>query len=124
MNTTEIRHLIRPVLWDYNIDPYDVFLVAKGEKERVGGFDQDKAILRLLERLSWYDLVNLFGIKKLRTLLTPGLIARLRLREQREKYEFVRKVLRGEPVSVTGWSPEYREKIKHTLLSHRWYRTQ
>ncbi len=124
MNKSEIQKFLRPILWDYNIDPYELFELVIGTKERAGSFTHETALIRMMERLSWYDLVNLFGIEKLTHLITPQIISRLRFRELQEKYELVRKVLQGETVSFSGWSPEYREKIRHTLLSDRWYRTQ
>jgi hypothetical protein len=124
MEKADIQKLLQPLLWDYRIDPYELFEVAIGTRERVGSFTQGKALIRMLERLAWYDLVRLFGIDGLTTLLTTHVIAQLRFPELRERYELVRKVLQGEPVSFSGWSPEYRQKIRHTLLSHRWYRTQ
>jgi len=124
MEKENIRKLLKPIIWDYHTDPYEVFEAASGRKERAGYFTQETALVRMLERLSWYDLINLFGTEGLTKLLTPKIISRIRIRELREKYEFARKVLQGESVSFSGWSPEYREKIRHTLLSHRWYRTQ
>jgi hypothetical protein len=123
MNKEQIRKILQPIIWDYNIDPVDFFEVAVGMKDSVGFFNQEAALIRMLERLSWYDLIYLFGINKLSILLRKEIIARLRMKELREQYEFARKILQGEPVSFSGWSPEYREKIKHTLLSNRWYRT-
>jgi hypothetical protein len=124
MEKAEIQKLLQPLLWDYQIDPYDLFEVAVGRQERVGSFTRAKALVRMFERLPWHDLVKLFGIDGLATLLTQDVIAQLRFPELRARYEFVRKVLHGEPVSFSGWSPEYRQRIQHTLLSHRWYRTQ
>lgn len=124
MDKSQIYQLIQPILWDYKTDPYDFFLTAVGEKNRAGCFNQEKALIRMLERLSWYDLIRLFGVERLKVLLTPGIISKLRIKELQEKYEFARKILHGESVSFSGWSAEYREKIKHTLLSNRWYRTQ
>ncbi|QTA79221.1 Uncharacterized protein dnl_14760 [Desulfonema limicola] len=124
MDITQIHQLLKPILWDYKTDPYDFFLTAVGEKKHAGCFDQEKALIRMLERLLWYDLIRLLGIERIKELLTPEIISKLRIKELREKYEFARKILHGEPVSFSGWSAEYREKIKHTLLSNRWYRTQ
>jgi hypothetical protein len=124
MEKAEIQKLLQPLLWDYRIDPYDFFEVAIGTRERIGSFTQEKVLIRMFERLSWYDLVKLFGIDRLTTLLTKKVIAQLRFPELRERYELVRKVLQGETVSFSGWSPEYRQKIQHTLLSYRWYRSQ
>ena len=123
MEKEQVKKILKPILWDYQIDPYEFFEVATGKKERIGSFNQEKALIRMFERLFWYDLVNLFGIDGLAKLLSKELISRIRIKELREKYEFARKVLHGETVSFSGWSPEYREKIKHTLLSDRWYRT-
>jgi hypothetical protein len=124
MEKTEIQKILQPIVWDYHIVPCELYEVAIGQKERVGWFTQERALIRILERLSWYDLVNLFGIDKLTKLLTKEIISQIRFNALQEKYEFARKVLQGEPVSFSGWSPEYREKIRHTLLSNRWYRTQ
>jgi hypothetical protein len=121
---SEIRKLLHPIVWDYNIDPYELYETAIGKKTQIGSFTQEKALIRMLEYLPWYDLLRLFGIEELRKLITKDVISKIRIRELREKYEFVRKILRGETVSFSGWSPEYREKIRHTLLSDRWNRTQ
>ena len=124
MEKAEIQKLLQPIIWDYHIVPYELYEVAIGQKERVGWFTQETALIRILERLSWYDLVKLFGIDTLTKLLTKEVISQIRFKALQEKYEFARKVLQGEPVSFSGWSPEYREKIQHTLLSNRWYRSQ
>ena len=124
MEKEAIRKLLQPLLWDYQLDPYDLFEIALGRQERIGTFTRAQVLVRLFERLAWYDLVQLFGIEVLTTLLTKEIINRLRFPELRTRYEFIRKVLHGEPVSFSGWSPEYRQRIRHTLLSHRWYRTQ
>ena len=124
MKHDEIRALLRPILWDYDLDPYEFYEVAAGTRARLGMFTQDTALIRLFERLGWYDLIDLFGLDELTRLLTKERIAKLRIPELRERYELARKVLHGEPVSLSGWSPEYREKIRRTLLSHRWYRAE
>jgi len=61
MEKENIRKLLKPIIWDYHTDPYEVFEAASGRKERAGYFTQETALVRMLERLSWYDLINLFG---------------------------------------------------------------
>ena len=124
MEQQQIHNLLRPFLWDYDIDPYEFYEVAAGMRQRVGTFTQDTALIRLFERLGWYDLIDLFGLDGLKILLTKERIVRLRIPELRERYELARKVLHGEPVSFSGWSPEARERIRRTFLSDRWYRTE
>ena len=119
-----IREIMSHIIWDYDIDPLDLYEVVTGHRDKVGHFDSKRVLIRMIERLSWYDLVNLLGIDFLKDNITPEIINGIRHKDFREKYEFVRKVLQGEAVSFSGWNPEYREKIKHTLLSNRWYSAQ
>jgi len=107
MEKKEIQKLLQPVLF---------YQIAAKERPGIGWFTQERILVRIFERLPWYDLVNLFGIDGLTRLLRKDVIARIRIGELREKYEFARKVLQGETVSFSGWSPEYREKIRHTLV--------
>jgi len=111
-------------MWDYHLDPYDLFEIALGKQPPSGWLTRESVLVRMLERLVWYDLINLFGLEQIANFLTPDLVARIHVPELRDKYDYLRKLLHGEPVPVSGWSPEYRQKIGHTLLSHRWYRTQ
>lgn len=102
----QIRSLLNAIVWDYNIDPYNLFEVAVGEKEQAGSFTREKALIRMIEYLGWYDLVQLFGLDGLRELLTNDIVSKLRPMELQEKYELVRKFLQGEAVSFSGWDPE------------------
>lgn len=115
---------LRLISWDYNVEPQLMYDVLTGKAEKAGPFSRDKILLRMMERLSWYDLLDILGMEGIKSLLTRELIQKLRFEYVREKYEFIRKVLHGEPVSFSGWDPRYREAIRHTLLSNRWYRTQ
>jgi hypothetical protein len=115
---------MKHIVWDYDIDPYELYEVIAGKIDRAGHFNAQRVFLRMLERLSWYDLLDLLGIEALNDLLNPETIAKIRHRDVREKYEYVRKTLQGEAVSFSGWDPESREKIRNTLLSHRWYRVR
>jgi hypothetical protein len=123
LNKSKIRAIMKLIVWDYDVDPYVLYEVVTGKRDKVGHFDAERILIRMLERLSWYDLLNILGMAFLRSALTPQVIKKIRLMDVREKYDFVRKVLQGETVSFSGWSPLYRERIKHTLLSDRWYRT-
>lgn len=51
MEKAEIHKLLKPLVWDYHIDPYELFEVASGNKEHIV-FTQEKALIRMLERLS------------------------------------------------------------------------
>jgi hypothetical protein len=77
----------------------------------------------MLEKLSWYDLLDFFTPTELAGKLTPEILNRIYVKETRGKYVRLGKILRGETVPFTKWGPEYRQKCKNTLFSNRWYST-
>jgi hypothetical protein len=119
-----IRSLMRHVVWDYDVDPFELYEVALGTRGPVGHFDAERVLLRMLERLSWYDVLELLGPDGLWQRLTPRVIALLRHEDVRERYDYVRRVLQGEALPVSGWDPATRAKVRDTLLSDRWYRAE
>jgi hypothetical protein len=119
-----IRRIMKHIVWDYDIDPYELYEVVTRKREKAGHFDVERVFIRMLERLSWYDLLDLLGVDALRGLLSHETVSKIRLGDVREKYEYVGKILQGKAVPFSGWDPESREKIRGTLLSHRWYRAR
>ena len=115
------RRCLRRISWDYNIEVDDISAVINGEKEYAGHWNFDRIFLRMLERLRWYDLLELLGRKSIQEKLVPPIINQIRSAEKRKKYERLGKILRGEPVSFTKWSLKYRDEIKDSLFSNRWY---
>ena len=119
----EINRKIKAAFWDYNIDPHDIYLIALGKKERAGFFTKERILIRLLERLSWYELIDLFGKEFLIRNLESSIIRKIRNQGIRNRYELIRRILQGEVVSNTGWSLQNRKRLKSSVLSHRWYGT-
>jgi hypothetical protein len=122
MNKAAIQTALRGIIWDYDVDPDELFEVITGKREKSGPFDAERIFVRMLERLSWYELIELLGLEFIKNHLSKDVIRKIRFKELRGRYETIRKVLSGDPLSFSGWDHEYREKIKHTLLSNRWYR--
>jgi len=118
------RRCLTRLAWDYDIPVEDLYAVIKGKKSHAGHWDFDRLFLRMLERLRWYDLLELLGRKTLQEKLVHDILKQIRSSEKRKKYERLGKILRGEPVSFTKWGSEYREKIKDSLFSNRWYSAQ
>ena len=114
---------LKRITWDYDIPVEDIQAVLSGRKERAGHWDRDALIVRMLEKMSWYELLDLLGPEVLAEKLTSRFLSRLYNKEKREKYERLGKILRGEPVSFAEWGPGYRAKIRGTLFSDRWYRS-
>lgn len=121
--TSDQHRCLRRLAWDYSITPDAIYAVITGKASHAGHWDFEHLLVRMLERLSWYDLIDFLGRETLEKWLVPEIINQLRFTEQRKKYERLGKILRGEPVSFTKWGPEYRSEVKDTLFSDRWYST-
>ncbi len=116
-----IRTIMKHTVWDYDVDPGELFEVVVGKRARVGHLDAERVFLRMLERLSWYDLLDVLGLEGIRARLTPRVIGMLHSPDERERYEHIRRVLQKEPVPIPGWDPRYRKRVRDSVLSHRWY---
>ena len=123
VTTIEKQNILKKIFWDDPIPGAELFSILIGSKNNEF-LSQEKIVVRMLERLGWHTILDLLGIEKARLLLTKEVISKIHQRELRERYEFIRVVLSGEPVSFTGWGDEYYQRIKHTLFSLRWYSTQ
>lgn len=121
LSNEEIFRKIKAAFWDYDIDPYEIYLVVLGKKEGDNFFSKGKILIRLIERLSWYEIVDLFGKEFLANNLSPLIISKIRNPEIRNRYEFIRRVLQGETLSYTGWSVQNRQRLKSSVLSKRRY---
>jgi hypothetical protein len=121
MNKKEINKILKGVIWDYDIDPYDLYLITLEQKPPVGFFTKENILRRFLERLTWYEIQTLYTKEYLKKNITTLLVNRMRNKHIKQKYELIRKVLREEPISFSGWDSENRKRIKSTLLSNRWY---
>jgi hypothetical protein len=124
LNKAATQSALMEIIWDYDCDPDELLEVISGKRAKAGPFDMKRLFLRMLERLSWYELIDLLGMEYIKEHLTEDIVRKIRFKTLRGRYETVRKFLSGNPVSFSGWNPEYREEIKHTLLSNRWYRIQ
>ena len=120
----DTKSKIKSIFWDYNIDPDEIYETVIGKRKKAGPFDSQQIFIRMLERLSWYELIDILGLEFIKNNLTEDVIKKVRFKALRERYETARNVLHGHPLPFSGWDPPYREKIKHTLLSNRWYRAQ
>ncbi len=119
----ETYRILKRLNWDYQIPLEDIYAVITGERSHVWHWDFDHLFIRMLEQLSWYELLDLLGKEALLEHLTRDAIKKVRFQSLREKYERLRNILQGNPVSFTKWGPKYRNEVRDTLFSNRWYST-
>ncbi len=122
LTRTEKSNILKSIVWDYHVQEDKLLDVLLGIREKEGTFDQTKIFIRALERLPWHDILEIIGKERIKSLLTPDLISNLRIPEQQQRYDRIRKILHGEPISFSRWNPIHRETYKNSLLSNRWYR--
>ncbi|MBU0558734.1 MAG: hypothetical protein KKD86_15210 [Bacteroidetes bacterium] len=124
MTTEEKLEALKKIFWDYNTQMLPLDKIVAGDLKSIDEYERALLLNRMLERLSWYDLLDILSLKTLKEYLTKETISRIRFIELRNKYEYLRSVLSGEPLSFTGWGDAYYSRIKHTLFSNRWYSTK
>src|SRR3972149_9190948 len=123
MSVDEKNKVLKSIFWDYNTEllPFDKLI--EGDINAIDDYEFKLILTRMLERLNWYELMDILGIDLIKRLLTPEIISKLRYNELKERYERIRRILFEEPLPFSGWDPEYRKRINATLLSYRWDRT-
>ncbi|OGU83410.1 MAG: hypothetical protein A2W11_02095 [Ignavibacteria bacterium RBG_16_35_7] len=121
MTQDEKYTALKKIFWDYNIEMLPLKKIASRQFPDVDKYEYDLVINRMLERMSWIELLDILGIDELKKILTRNKIKKLRSNELKDRYERIRRILFKEPLSLSGWDTEYIKRIKATLLSNRWY---
>jgi hypothetical protein len=120
MSVEEKYKVLKSIFWDYKTDLLPFDKIIDRDLNLIDDYEFKLILNRMLERLNWYELMDILGIELIKNLLTPGTIKKLRNKELKERYERIRRILHKEPLPISGWDPEYRKRIKTTLLSNRW----
>ena len=115
--------LYKKIIWDYDIPNEELERLISGEIQSCSGLPRETVLLRMLQRLSWEELVKALGHNEIKNVLETDMYKKLRDPLQRIKYEQLLRLLQGKALSFSGWDPENRERIRATLLSNRWDRT-
>jgi len=123
MSVEEKNKVLKSIFWDYNTDLLPLGKLIERDINSIDDYEFKLMLNRMLERLNWYELMDILSIDLIKKLLTPEIISKLRNKELRDRYERIRRILFKEPLSISGWDPEYRKRIKTTLLSYRWDRS-
>ena len=121
--TIEEKHkILKTIFWDYNTERLSLDKIISRDFVSIDEYEFKLILNRMLERLSWYEMLDIVGVELIKKHLTAEVIGRLRSKELKDRYERIRRILFKEPLPFSGWDSEYRKRIKTTLLSDRWYR--
>ena len=119
--TLEKLNIMKMLNWDYLDNPEDMLAVIEGRLETSGVFTKEKLFLRSIERLPWHQIVELWGVEKIKELYTHDIAERIWPKERKYHYDFAVSILRGEAIPVARWGDEYYRKMWRPFLSDRWY---
>src|SRR5882724_7222924 len=97
--------IIRRAFWDRKVEPSEIEEILTERRPPSGWLSAERIVIRLIESVTWYDVLDVLGLERARDLLSPTLIGKVRSKELRHRYEFTRRVLQGEALSVAGWDP-------------------
>ncbi len=82
------------MFWDYNVDYssaeiYD-FIIGKRE---IAQLNRNQVIARMLVTLRWYDMIDIFGVKRMYGFLTDDVLEFIWKKSIKTRYKNVRETL-------------------------------
>lgn len=85
---------LKKMYWDYDYPASgnDIYRFILGENE-LDYLNRDAVIARMLVYIRWYDLIDIFGLNQLKSLLSDNVFQYIQNKEMRENYEYVKTVL-------------------------------
>jgi hypothetical protein len=101
MDKIDKDRLLKGIVWDYNISSANVEDVLSGKTEKILHYNKYALFKKILESYSWFVIIQLVGIDRIKSLLTDEVIKGLRTRALQKQYEFIQKRLQ-EIIPVTG----------------------
>jgi len=110
---------LKRIIWDYNVDTDDLLAFLTGEKESLHHFSREMLYVRILERLSWYEILESLPIQVIKRMLREDIISKLRSDSMRRKYDYAARVLHNQPLPPSRWDPENRNPSEYPILSDR-----
>jgi len=84
--------LLGKVVWDYEISSERLMAIFEG-REATFSLTASKLKVRLLMSASWYTLLDVFGVSKLKEFLTDDVLEGIHIPDMRRKFRNARAIL-------------------------------
>ncbi len=78
------------LMWDYDIPAQDVRAVLWGEKDKAGHYDAQGLFKKAIESYSWFIILDLIPLPRIKELLTDFDLTTLRDKKLTERYAFIK----------------------------------
>ncbi len=112
---------LKRIIWDYDVDANELRAFLDGKEEQFHHFTREMLYVRILERLSWYEILECLPISLIKRMLNPEIISMLRSISMRRKYDYAARVLHRQALPSSRWHHQDRKQTEYPLLSDRWY---
>jgi len=112
---------VKRIIWDYDVDADGLYSFMTGKKGRFHHFTLETIYVRILERLSWYEILECLPISVIKRMLTSKTISMLRSESMRKKYDYAARILYKLALPPSRWDSRNHEKSEYPILSDRWY---
>jgi hypothetical protein len=116
--------ILKRIMRVYSIGAEEVYDFIVGKRETLYHFTKEMIFIRIFERLSWYEILELFPLPIIKNMVSRTTIEKLRSTSLKEKYEYARRVLQKEAVSTSRWYHRDHQEYPYPLLSDTWYGSQ
>ncbi len=94
-----IKKRLKMAFWDYNYSEEELYAVLF-EEAQIEYLPQERIYQRLLETYSWYQLLEIVPIEKIKNILKDEIIYKLRGKPLQERYFHVARILRKTTLST------------------------
>lgn len=92
--TDPIKKDLKRVVWDYDIEEAELTAIFSG-KTKTFSLSREKLCARLLLSTPWYRLLDHFGVKGMKEILTDEVIRHIWIKDLREKFFYAQAALYG-----------------------------
>ena len=90
--TPQIKEYLKKSVWDYAIDEDTLVAIFNGQKQTFS-LTKEKLYSRLLLNMNWYTLLECFGVKGLKIILTNDVINLIWQKDLRDKFFYAKTAL-------------------------------
>ena len=90
------KEKLRSIFWDYDVGytSEDIYNFMIGKKE-IKEFNRNQVAARMLTSMRWYDMVDIFGVKRLYGFLNDDVLKFVWKKSVKSRYKNVRETLQG-----------------------------
>lgn len=88
--TLRQHNTLKSIMWDYNISVEEMEMLIKGKVSEAGHYTIDNLFIKMASGLPWFTIIDIFGVERVKELLTEDVVKRIWPESIQKKYSYVR----------------------------------